>query len=65
MRLPKRFIFGPGCAYGYGWFRLLFRSRAYERAKTLALLLALSMEASRSVALKPTAVSIVFYRELM
>lgn len=35
------------------------------RAKTLALLLALSMEVSRSVALKPTAVSIVFYREFM
>ena len=38
---------------------------AYIRAKTLASLLALSVEVGRLVALKPTAVSIVFYREVM
>ena len=35
------------------------------RVKTLASLLALSVEVGRSVVLKPTAVSIVFYREFM
>jgi len=35
------------------------------RAKTLASLLAVSVEVGRPVVLKPTAVSIVFYREFM